>query len=120
LNLDLLESNERVEIEAHLNNCAQCRAAYERLSRETAALGGLELDLPDKIYPLVRVNPSRNLMWLKAAAILMIGFLAGFAASSYSQPDCVNVVPFTAHMQRPVVQTGAVSCESEALQVVIR
>ncbi len=121
LSLDLLEGKEKAEALSHLSECGECREAFGKLKSETEAIGSFVPELPEACYALPEVKSVSRLWLLRAAALLMIGFLSGYGVSHYFQSDCVNVFSYSASGAKPTLaQNGLVICESEALQVIVR
>jgi anti-sigma factor RsiW len=90
--LQLLDEQEESDLKHHLAQCAECRARFERLQRETDIIGSIEPETGQQTFPLPRVKNITYITFLKAAALLVIGFMAGYGTSHLSSPECINVV----------------------------
>jgi anti-sigma factor RsiW len=93
LALELLDTDETRQIEEHLAECEQCQQQLKELRRQTDMIGSIEPEIDREYYPLPVIKRFRSVTLLKAAALIIIGFLAGYGASQLSQPEPVNVVP---------------------------
>ena len=91
--LELLDADETRQIEEHLTKCEPCRQRMEELQHQTEMIGSIEPEIEREFYPLPVIKRVRSMTLFKAAALIIIGFLAGYGASQLSQPEPVNVVP---------------------------
>jgi anti-sigma factor RsiW len=91
--LELLDTDETRQIKEHLAECEPCRQRLEEIQSQTEMIGSIEPEIDREFYPLPATKRVRSVMLLKAAALILIGFLAGYGASQFSQPEPVNVVP---------------------------
>jgi hypothetical protein len=121
LSLEILDTSEKISAEEHLRDCAQCRNALSMIEEGNRVISEFEPLLPDTKYPLPRRATGREFWWLKVAALLLAGFFAGFGASNYLQPDCVNVIPYRGQpASQAVSRSLPVQCESVMLAVSVR
>ncbi len=90
--LELLDEPGARELAEHLAQCEPCRARMEKIQNDTRLLG--EVRASGTVPPLPKPRAQTGIMYtlLKAAALLIVGFLAGFTASRYSCPPPVTVV----------------------------
>jgi hypothetical protein len=86
---DALDAGERAAAEAHVAECASCRADLDRLRRRLDRLDGL-LARTDflspgardaKVVPLRRRTPPAAGAWLRAAAVLLVAMGAAALAT---------------------------------------
>ena len=91
--LELLDGDETRHIKEHLAECEPCQRRLEELQHQTEMIGSIEPEIDREFYPLPVIKRFRSVTLLKAAALILIGFLAGYGASQFSQPEPVNVVP---------------------------
>ncbi len=91
--LALLNADETRQIEEHLTECEPCRQRLEELQVQTEMIGSIEPEIDREFYPLPVIKRFRSVTLFKAAALILIGFLAGYGASQFSQSEPVNVVP---------------------------
>ncbi len=92
LELELLTKEEEENIRDHLSECEHCRETYSTIKGDINLIGSYEPDVEPEIIPLPvkKKNIARQL--LKVAAILLVGFFAGFLTSDLSNPEKVIVV----------------------------
>ncbi len=116
--LQLLDEHEESELKNHLLQCDDCRARFERLRRETDIIGSIEPEIEKQIYPLPRATRITYVTFLKAAALLLIGFMAGYGTSYLSPPECINVVGYQLKTSAPPESlTRYAACESVDMAV---
>jgi len=104
LGLELLTKEEEKNIREHLSVCEQCRDTFSLIKGDINLIESLEPDVEPEIIPLPvkRKNIARQL--LKVAAILVVGFFAGFLTSDLSNPEKVIVVKQSI-IKRTVMET---------------
>jgi anti-sigma factor RsiW len=91
-----LTAEERREVAAHLEGCAECRRELAALERLDAALGSLEAPTPARLADRVldRVQPRRRYWWqsLAMAASLVLGIVLGgtLARDFYPYPTAIS------------------------------
>ncbi len=92
LGLELLTNEEEKNIREHLSECEQCREIYNTIKGDINLIESFEPDAEPEVIPLPvkKKNIARQL--LKVAAILVVGFFAGFFTSDLSNPEKVIVV----------------------------
>jgi len=93
LALELLDADASQAVRDHLRVCEECRARFERIERTNALLGGItpSADLPALPVRRARVHAFRPI--LRAAAVLLLGFVCGYGTSLLVRPEPVTVVP---------------------------
>lgn len=91
--LQLLDDGEETEVRGHLSQCQDCSRRLEILKAETGVIGGFVPHVAPNVPPLPQAKRISFAPLLKVAAILVIGFLAGYLTSEWTRPDPVNVVP---------------------------
>lgn len=93
LALDLLDNDRADELRRHFADCQECRARFEKTLEDTELLGSLSV--PVKSIPLP-VRRARSILLhplFKAAALMVLGFMGGMAASSAMRAPVINVTP---------------------------
>lgn len=91
--LGLLSDDESKKIIAHAHACESCSARLDKMKSEVAVLGGITPKAEAPAFPKKRARIFDYPAILKVAALLMVGFLGGFAASHFMVPQQINVVP---------------------------
>ena len=90
--LELLDHKEENKIHEHITTCDECMKRYESIKGDIELIRGIEPAVKPEIFPL----PGKKLkfagQWIKAAAILIIGFFIGFLTANFTHPVRVNVV----------------------------
>ena len=110
--LQLLPEDALTLQEAHLIECARCRAALDRMKRETEFIGSLEPEIGEPRLPLPKTRGAPLSRILKIAALLAIGFMAGYGFSASSRTAVVTVIPHRVHSTQPTPSsTGFMVCE---------
>ncbi|KPJ61047.1 MAG: hypothetical protein AMJ46_03510 [Latescibacteria bacterium DG_63] len=100
--LELIASDEeRARITAHLEACSQCRERLENLRKDIQIIGGVKprrqvLAIP---YPRTRQFVAQAIF--RAAAFVVLGFLAGLGASSWAPREPVFVSPTYVELSSP-------------------
>jgi len=119
--LQTLSAGEAGKIRKHVGACRGCRARVERLEREIGLLGSIRPQLSAAIPPLPRKSMPWPSVWLRAAAILVVGFLLGLSTAQFVQPRPVDVVEQYVVPQPPEATSGAaVSCAPIDLPTTLR
>ena len=116
--LELLDEHEASELKNHLRQCDDCRKRFERLRREMNIISSIEPKINQQTFPLPRSNNITYVTLMKAAALLIIGFMAGYGVSHLSSPECVNAV---GHQLKPSAPPESLmryaACESVDMAV---
>ena len=116
--LELLDVEEQEELSSHLAACASCRKKLVELKRETETLGSVDPEIPEPHIEMPRRHRLLPLPPVRAAAVLLIGFLAGFGIARLSTPpEILFVTGFRSTPQPLQSITDFVVCESENLAV---
>ena len=117
--LQLLDEHEESELKNHLLQCDDCRARFERLRRETDVIGSIEPEINKQIFPLPHARNITYVTLLKVAALLLIGFMAGYGTSHLTSPECINVVGHQLKTSSPPESlTRYAACESVDMAVI--
>lgn len=90
--LELLDDKEESTIREHFTKCDQCRKQHESIKSHIELIGSIEPDLKPEIIPLPKKKLKIPGQWIKAAAILIIGFFIGYLTAIFAHPVKVNVV----------------------------
>jgi hypothetical protein len=93
LALELFDDAETRSLQEHVSLCAECRARFERIRSNTDLLGSISPVSNAPPMPLWRARRPVLYPLLKAAALLVVGFLGGLAAADLVRKPEVNVVP---------------------------
>lgn len=99
--LELLDEQEAREIEDHTKNCRECRAKLARVREETNLLGSVQCAAAAPEFPRKKANSRVLYVALRAAALLLIGFLAGYGTSNLTCPPPVNVIAASEKLSPP-------------------
>ena len=115
---ELFESDEEVKLHEHLEQCQDCRRRYRKLKAETEIIGSINPELPG---PSIELPDKKKLLVsniFKIAALLLVGFTAGYVTSEDSQPEQISVVPQYSVVSTPEDSLGYFFiCESIDLKV---
>jgi anti-sigma factor RsiW len=111
--LDEAAAGQAVE---HLAACEPCRAIFNRLKADTVLLGSFDPPLAISVPPLPKAKMVSLKPFLRAAAILIIGFSAGFLASEWSRPQAVVVVEQSLVTHAPPDSIAYAACDQTAVR----
>jgi predicted anti-sigma-YlaC factor YlaD len=92
--LAIIEDESEIEaIENHLESCDDCRARLDNINKDIDAIAGVK----SPIVPLPQLPAKKSFriggVILRAAALLLFGFLTGYIVADYTRPEPVNVSP---------------------------
>jgi hypothetical protein len=87
--LETLDTEEEKVIRNHLATCEICTQKVSKIRSDVVKLREFNPDVETEFIPLPAEDKSS---WFKAAAILIIGFIAGYFTSNYLHPEPVQVV----------------------------
>ena len=90
--LELLDDKEESTIREHLTKCDQCKKSHESIKSHIELIGSIEPDVKPEIIPLPKKKLKIQVQWIRAAAILIIGFFIGYLTANFAHPVKVNVV----------------------------
>ena len=100
--LEILNENKVLLIKNHLIECDACTSKLNEAKKQLQVIGSFD--------PMIENNnslvPKRNnalSVWVKRAAVLIIGFIAGYATSVLSQTDQVTVIAQNLITKSPTV-----------------
>ncbi len=109
--LDTLEAPAKGRVQSHLDGCSRCRKELSEVRETMRTIEGVRVDAPLVVPPLPMARP-RSMFWMRAAAILFVGFLLGFIASESLRSPTVTVVQQQIIPRSPEVGRAAfISCE---------
>jgi len=91
--LHLLSEQEEMVLKDHLSKCPVCRTRLDQLREQTDLIGSIELETDQPVYPLPSVRRKTLKTIIKIAALILMGFIAGYCTSDLSRPSYVNVIP---------------------------
>lgn len=87
--LEILDTEEEEVTRNHLASCEICTQKVAKIRSDVVKLREFNPDVKPEFIPLPAKDKSN---WTKAAAILIIGFIAGYTTSNYLQPEPIQVV----------------------------
>ena len=87
--LEILNPEEEEVIRNHLASCEICTQKVSKIKSDVLKLKEFNPGVETKFIPLPAKDKSN---WLRAAAILIFGFICGYFTSNYLQPEPVQVV----------------------------
>ena len=87
--METLDTKEEEVIRNHLASCEICTQKVTKIRSDVVKLREYNPDVETGFIPLPAKDRSN---WLKAAAILIIGFIVGYFTSNYLHPEQVQVV----------------------------
>ena len=90
--LDVLEDPVRDTVRGHLESCTECAGFIAAIRTETDRLASVRLPVPPVSPPPLRVRRRVPRPWMRIAAILVVGFLAGFLTAEALRKEHVTVV----------------------------
>jgi len=90
--LKLLDDKEENIIREHITTCDQCRKRFESIKSDIELIGSIEPDVIPELIPFPKKKLKISRQWIKAAAILIIGFFIGYLTANFAHPVKVNVV----------------------------
>jgi hypothetical protein len=109
--LNLLEPVEVRLADEHIKVCDSCRKRYEVIQAETLLLGTVRGDAPAPPLPARSYSSVFMRTLLRAAALLLLGFLTGFGTSRWTTREPINVVPSYLLTQPPADSVAAIAAE---------
>lgn len=90
--LELLESEEETLVKIHIEKCENCKEKYKQIKDGTNLLKGFDPEIETGNMSLPVKKEFIFSFWLKAAAILLIGFILGYYTAIQINSKEVNVV----------------------------
>ncbi len=107
------DADERGEIESHLEECGECRSRLEIIGEDLDFIGSLKPDLNNAI-PKTTTRKRKYLYgMIRAAALIVFGFVIGLAVSGGSERADVYVTPCYVRLSPPADSLGGFA-ESDA------
>ncbi len=92
LALELPDEEEAILLKEHLSGCQTCREKYEAIKSRSEIIGSFDPVIENASYPLPQRSGRTLNVFMKAAAILIAGFAAGYFTSQVSQPQSYYVI----------------------------
>ena len=89
--LDLMEEEELADVKNHLAFCETCKSKIDEIRAEIELISSYDPEIED-VYTPVNKKKNSYMVWIKRAAVLLIGFVTGYSTSVFFQPDQVVVV----------------------------
>ena len=89
--LEILGADESQQVREHLKECEICSSIFNDIERQNNLIASYNPEIESMVIPINKTQ-HRYKMWLKRAAVLIIGFLLGYAASILFQPERVVIV----------------------------
>lgn len=94
LSLALLEPAETAVAMTHLKECQECRERFGRAGQDVAVLGSIRPDVAPVSQPRLPAQTLQSRSYLRAAALLLIGFGAGVVFTWSAQRMPPTVTPY--------------------------
>ena len=91
--LEILDEQETTEVKDHISQCEQCQQRLEDIRKQTELIGNLDLDIKAPEIPLPTTKRIPMIRFLRAAAMILIGFSVGFGMAKMSSKEQVNIIP---------------------------
>jgi anti-sigma factor RsiW len=111
--LGTLEGPDDSRVREHVAGCQRCREREEKLQAEIGRLSGIEMRVEEAAAPPLPRQPRLLAVVSRAAAILAVGFLAGYMTAELSNPDRPIAVQQRLVPTHPTVpSTGYYSCQT--------
>jgi anti-sigma factor RsiW len=114
--LETLDEPAAGQAAEHLAACEPCRAIFDRFKAEAALLGSFDPPLEISAPPLPRAKIVSLKSFLRVAAILIIGFSAGFLAREWTRPQAVVVVEQSLVTHAPPDSIAYAACDQTAVK----
>lgn len=89
--LGIPENEETWVIKNHISECELCSSKLDNIKDELKTIGSFDPKISNKHF-LPAIKENELYIWMKIAAVLILGFLGGYFTSDYLQPVQVNVV----------------------------
>ncbi len=111
--LETLDAPEDQRVREHLSECHQCRERVKQVQADVGRLSGIEMQLGEAVPPpLPRRKPYLSTA-VRAAAVLAVGFLAGYVTAEVSNPVPPNAVQQRLVPSAPATpSSGYFSCQA--------
>jgi hypothetical protein len=110
--LRLLDDRNEMQVREHLSQCKKCSLRFNQVGNQIKAIGSFEPQIEAEVHPLPQRKSTIVIPLLRAAAFLILGFLAGYFTSELLHPSQVNVVEQHLITRSPVTSiSGYTSCE---------
>jgi len=100
--LDILDENKALSIKNHLAECDACTSQLNEAKKQLQVIGSFDPMIENNNFLVPKRNNALS-VWLKRAAVLIIGFIAGYATSVLSQTDQVTVIAQNLITKSPTV-----------------
>lgn len=100
--LEILDEGEEAALQEHLVACSDCRLRLERIKQDMETIASLEPRVERPVIPLPKARGLRIPVWLRAAALLFVGFVIGYGASLFSEDRVVCIVPYRVQASLPL------------------
>ncbi|MCB1058620.1 MAG: hypothetical protein KDB65_00180 [Calditrichaeota bacterium] len=94
ISLELLEPVETAVAMKHLKECQECRERFAIVGNDVSVLGSVRPDVSPIALPKLPAKTVQNRSYLRAAALLLIGFGAGVVFTWSAQRMPPTVTPY--------------------------
>ena len=91
--LQLTDEEEEKRLNDHILQCEKCHTRFDQIKHQIDIIGSVEPEIDIPVYPLPRAKRMSFSTWMRAAALLLLGFMMGYSVSQLSEPTDVNVIP---------------------------
>ena len=110
--LELLDDEEYKIVNDHITECEICNTILNELKKQNELIASYNPEVQNSYIPVFKKKKHYSI-WLKRAAVLLIGFLLGYSTSLLLQPEKVMVVEQYLITKSPqVVSSGFIECPS--------
>jgi len=89
--LEVLDDDELKKVRDHLIDCEICNTKFNDIKKQNELIGSYNPDVENKFMPIYKKKNNYS-VWIKRAAVLLMGFLLGYSASVILYPNQVVVV----------------------------
>jgi hypothetical protein len=113
--LEVLDASEARDLKSHVDACASCRRTCNTLERQVRQMGAVSFPVETPDLPLPQAPRRSSAMFiLRAAAVLIVGFILGYATALIREPDMRVVI---SQQFRPTAPRVSVSHPTPCEQV---
>ena len=84
--LETLDGADDLQVREHVAGCRQCKGRADKLQEEIGQLSGIEMRIGRGTTPSLSRRFRLLTVVSRAAAILAVGFLAGYMTAEFSNP----------------------------------
>ena len=89
--LELLDDSESAKAKAHIKHCEECANNFQKISNQINFIGSYNPIIENDYNPLKK-DTSSHFLWLKRAAIIILGVFLGYSASDFIEDEEIIIV----------------------------